>query len=46
MPLFNLPTIKVPVGTRYAIAIFLATFFFFFTQPESQTDTGSEETSK
>ncbi|WP_162835165.1 hypothetical protein [Tumebacillus flagellatus] len=46
MPLFNLPAIQLPTGTRFYIAAFLAVFFFFFTKMESTTQSESSNQSK
>jgi hypothetical protein len=34
MSLFDRPAIRTTMGSRFAVAIFLAAFFYFFTQSE------------
>ena len=40
MALIKIPDLVLPEGTRFFLAIFLAAFFYFFTQSEP---VGSEE---
>lgn len=38
----KIPTIILPEGTRFFIAIFLAAFYYFFTQSEAKASEEKE----
>lgn len=42
MALSDVKAVKVPKGTVFYFAAFLAVFYFFFTTPKTETETETE----